>query len=671
MSSNVSAHRSKGGRYTGNSTSFAPSRRLAPRPPAYEHPSRQNGGPPGECIHDGAPHRITPRPPSQLGHRHQSSSASASTSSSSGTGAAASGVSSSRVLSQQTSSNRTIRSSMSTSSGGEDITTGTNGDETKFNRHSWSRGPQQNSQTNAVLRYREPCVLRAPEASTTTQGGYLRGVGGSKTTYAALGDANATAVLAFHHPEKLMTSCYETSQMYVKATHNPLLCGKVSAATVSESPTECEGDEEAAGFGISGRQQDEGTYCSYHQPVCVYMNVDSGKYLSMDSKGVELKRPEDVRKSKKKREIQFYARPFQGTEEMVFARSDAKILLGDSILLESVRYPGVFISGEWENTCDDINNCVPLGKTTSEMSALIVRPHLAPLNILVKLRVGSGSSTSDNQPYNGRSGGSGDREVDQRAEDSYFEADVEDRVAVELMKRLPESLVQYIFTFRRAWLQTCRLVSKSWRNFAEERVTRISISSSFFGGVSTTRRRAMKPYQGFVSRCHYVKVLVLQGIDPLSEGAAEDLIECKSLRVLSVGVSCQLQNALKPLWCLPVEFALSLSFQGCSRLGDGFVQRVAETQPYLKTLNLATTLTTDFGLEMISDGCHDLESLNLYGCQGITIVGIERLLELPMLKTLNIRGTPLSKEEVEHLRNLAQQREITLLVGPKVGDTIY
>ena len=114
-----------------------------------------------------------------------------------------------------------------------------------------------------------------------------------------------------------------------------------------------------------------------------------------------------------------------------------------------------------------------------------------------------------------------------------------------------------------------------------------------------------------------------------------------------------------------------MNVQGCTRLGDGFAQRVAETQPYLKTLNLATTLTTDFGLDMISNSCRELQSVNLYGCQSISKAGIERLLEIPMLRTLNIRGTPASKAEVEQLRRVAQQREITLLVGPKVGDSIY
>jgi hypothetical protein len=156
----------------------------------------------------------------------------------------------------------------------------------------------------------------------------------------------------------------------------------------------------------------------------------------MEGKGVELRKPEEVKKSKKKREIQFYVRPFQYSEEIVCTRPDAKITLGDSILLESVKYPGVFVSKEYEHTSDEVarDNCIPLSKTTSEASALMLRPHLAPLNILVKLRVGSRPTSSDYTAYNGRSKNAEDKEVEQNSGDYSFEADVEDRLAVELMR---------------------------------------------------------------------------------------------------------------------------------------------------------------------------------------------------------------------------------------------
>lgn len=110
--------------------------------------------------------------------------------------------------------------------------------------------------------------------------------------------------------------------------------------------------------------------------------------------------------------------------------------------------------------------------------------------------------------------------------------------------------------------------------------------------------------------------------------------------------------------------------QGCGRLGDGFAETIATSQPHLRTLNLAATQITDYGLERIAENCRDLELVNLYGCNGVSRAGIEILLSLPKLRRLNIRGIDVSKEDVDELRQMNDEQ--VLLYGPlQSAESIY
>ncbi|KAL0278974.1 UNVERIFIED_CONTAM: hypothetical protein PYX00_000632 [Menopon gallinae] len=80
----------------------------------------------------------------------------------------------------------------------------------------------------------------------------------------------------------------------------------------------------------------------------------------------------------------------------------------------------------------------------------------------------------------------------------------------------------------------------------------------------------------------------------------------------------------------------SLSLNACNISDDGIV-KIANTLQDLETLNIGQcSKITDKALHTIADSLKQLKCIDLYGCTKITTVGLERIMKLPRLTTLNL-----------------------------------
>ncbi|KAK7872669.1 hypothetical protein R5R35_002664 [Gryllus longicercus] len=80
----------------------------------------------------------------------------------------------------------------------------------------------------------------------------------------------------------------------------------------------------------------------------------------------------------------------------------------------------------------------------------------------------------------------------------------------------------------------------------------------------------------------------------------------------------------------------SLSLSACHVSDEGLC-RIARTLHELETLNIGQcSRVTDRGLLAIADALPRLRSLDLYGCTRISAAGLERVMQLPTLRTLNL-----------------------------------
>uniref|UniRef100_T1J4F5 Uncharacterized protein n=1 Tax=Strigamia maritima TaxID=126957 RepID=T1J4F5_STRMM len=80
----------------------------------------------------------------------------------------------------------------------------------------------------------------------------------------------------------------------------------------------------------------------------------------------------------------------------------------------------------------------------------------------------------------------------------------------------------------------------------------------------------------------------------------------------------------------------SLSMSACHISDEGLL-RIARTVPELNTLNVGQChRITDRSLIAISENLTGLQSIDLYGCTKITTVGLERIMQLPQLNSLNL-----------------------------------
>lgn len=80
----------------------------------------------------------------------------------------------------------------------------------------------------------------------------------------------------------------------------------------------------------------------------------------------------------------------------------------------------------------------------------------------------------------------------------------------------------------------------------------------------------------------------------------------------------------------------SLSLSACDISDDGIV-KIAKMLHDLETLNIGQCSgITDKGLHAIADSMKKLRCIDLYGCTKITTIGLERIMKLPELTSLNL-----------------------------------
>ena len=80
----------------------------------------------------------------------------------------------------------------------------------------------------------------------------------------------------------------------------------------------------------------------------------------------------------------------------------------------------------------------------------------------------------------------------------------------------------------------------------------------------------------------------------------------------------------------------NLSICACA-ISDEGLNKVVRTAHDMTTLNIGQcSRVTDKGLGLIGDHLKNLENIDLYGCTRITTVGLERIMQLPKLNTLNL-----------------------------------
>ncbi|KAK7102343.1 hypothetical protein V1264_020577 [Littorina saxatilis] len=80
----------------------------------------------------------------------------------------------------------------------------------------------------------------------------------------------------------------------------------------------------------------------------------------------------------------------------------------------------------------------------------------------------------------------------------------------------------------------------------------------------------------------------------------------------------------------------SLSLNACNISDDG-IQSVVTALHDLTTLNIGQcSKISDRSLGLISTKLRCLTSIDLYGCTQITTVGLEKIMQLPSLSTLNL-----------------------------------
>ena len=289
---------------------------------------------------------------------------------------------------------------------------------------------------SGVVKYREPVVLKAFEGEHISSECYLRGSDNwSDESVAVVGQPTKSAIFAFHHPNRLVASSQESrnSRSETSVT-NPLLhlCGVKGVPANVAPPSPPPADRSS--YTSAGSHE---THCLYQQPLCIFVNVGKGKYLAMGNKGLEFKEPSALRKSKKKRSIQFYMRSAKNVG-FQFPLDENKVSSKDPIILESVKFPGTFVASGKEKVLDreiEGEMCIKLGRTSKEQMALVFEPLLAPLNILVKLRLGSNTSYTSQTSTNTQPLESEGYDNSLGSLDNFSSASaVEDMAAVELIK---------------------------------------------------------------------------------------------------------------------------------------------------------------------------------------------------------------------------------------------
>jgi len=287
--------------------------------------------------------------------------------------------------------------------------------------------------------------------------------------------------------------------------------------------------------------------------------------------------------------------------------------IGDVITLESCSRPGCFLSAKPSQSFVELSS-------VEEGRFVILPPQLRHLINLI----GTSKSSAD----------------------ALSQLDAPTRIPKEeapwlkLLQRLPHELLYRVLQFKGGWVQTARLVCKSWARAAELHIFKVRINGEF-ACISTDQER--NGFLSFVERCIHLTALTIRNTDELTnDELCERICKMNYLQKLAVG--------------------------GCRNLDDCGLCNIGELR-LLVHLNIAATQITDAGLLMITQQCARLETLNLYGCLKVTTHGVEKVLQMPTLQSINIRGTRISRANSEVLqRNYPM---VQILIGEALSDGIY
>ncbi|KAK6176095.1 F-box/LRR-repeat protein 14 [Patella vulgata] len=157
-----------------------------------------------------------------------------------------------------------------------------------------------------------------------------------------------------------------------------------------------------------------------------------------------------------------------------------------------------------------------------------------------------------------------------------------------------------------------------------------TINLSFCGSVTDSGIK-------FLSKMTNLRELNLRSCDNISDTGLGFLAEGGST-IVALDVSfCDKVGDQGLVFLSQGMFNLrSLSLSACNISDDG-VQRLVNSLHELTTLNIGQCgRITDVSLSLIGEKLKQLRSIDLYGCTQITTVGLEKIMKLPGLTTLNL-----------------------------------
>ncbi|XP_069142673.1 F-box/LRR-repeat protein 14-like [Argopecten irradians] len=180
-------------------------------------------------------------------------------------------------------------------------------------------------------------------------------------------------------------------------------------------------------------------------------------------------------------------------------------------------------------------------------------------------------------------------------------------------------------------LQDCqKLTDQALRHVSSGLLNLKTINLSFCASVTDSGLK-------FLAKMPSLKELNLRSCDNVSDAGLGYLSE-GAARIVALDVSFCDKIGDQGLVFLAQGFYTlrRLCLSACNISDDG-VDRLVNSLHDLTTLNIGQCVRiTDRSLGLVADHLKNLESIDLYGCTKITTVGLERIMQLRTLSTLNL-----------------------------------
>ncbi|KAK3585901.1 hypothetical protein CHS0354_038437 [Potamilus streckersoni] len=180
-------------------------------------------------------------------------------------------------------------------------------------------------------------------------------------------------------------------------------------------------------------------------------------------------------------------------------------------------------------------------------------------------------------------------------------------------------------------LQDCqKLTDQALKHVSVGLVNLKTINLSFCGSVTDTGIR-------YLSKMHNLRELNLRSCDNVSDIGLGYLAEGGS-RITALDVSFCDKIGDQGLQCLSQGLFCLRSISLCAtNVSDEGILKLVGTLHEITILNIGQCgQITDKGLTAISERLKNLESIDLYGCTRITTVGLEKIMQLRNLTSLNL-----------------------------------